>query len=254
MRSFYQDRLGTNIGKTQKSDCFLTGNDAVGYFLFAELCAAAAAASSQTQAAQETAHPVSAAGARDNDRATQEHIRTDARRALEVMVYDFCPGWGDIVRRVAAALPAALHDIVSPLGGSPPPPPPASVQSSANKISAAAAVAASSRELKFAVCDLQLAPSSPTNAAVMRGANDVDLTICCFCCHESGAATVQPQSGTFQNHRVTHLPSDFSFRSFRACLGNSPSMDRPLSNNHSHTHRRNGRRFFLRQRISCGSS
>ena len=56
------------------------------------------------------------------------------------------------------------------------------------------------------------------------------------------------------NHRVTHLPSDFSFRSFRACLGKSPSMDRPLSKNNSHTHRRNGRRFFLRQRISCGSS
>ena len=48
--------------------------------------------------------------------------------------------------------------------------------------------------LDFALCDLQLPPSSATNADVTRSASEVDLIVCSFCCHESGAATKRPLS------------------------------------------------------------
>ena len=133
------------------------GNDALGCLLFAALC--------DTSASKATA-----AGA-------GEGTQPIFYRQLKVTVYDFCRGWEDVVNQVSAALPAVMSGIIDELalGSSRPPPPPW-------------------HSLEFAVCDLQLPPSSATNAEVMRGASEVDLIVCSFCCHESGAATKRPLS------------------------------------------------------------
>ncbi len=133
------------------------GNDALGFLLFAVLCGTSASKAPVVGAAK-TTHP-------------------DFHRRLKVTVYDFCRGWEDIVKQVGAALPAVMSGIIdenTSESSRPPPPPPYS--------------------LEFAVCDLQQPPSSAKNADVMRGASEVDLTICSFCCHESGAATKRPLS------------------------------------------------------------
>ena len=133
------------------------GNDALGCLLFAALCGA-------------SANKATAEGA-------GEAIQSDFHRQLKVTVYDFCRGWEDIVKQVSAALPVVMSGIIDelPLGSSRPPPPPW-------------------HSMEFAVCDLQLPPSSATNAEVMRDASEVDLIVCSFCCHESGAATKRPLS------------------------------------------------------------
>ena len=136
------------------------GNDALGCLLFATLCGTSASKATVAGAAKNT------------------HLPSYHRR-LKLTVYDFCHGWEDIVKQVAAALPAVMSSIIdehpSESVQSLPLPPPL-------------------HSLEFAVCDLQLPPSSPTNAEVMRSASEVDLTVCSFCCHESGAATKRPLS------------------------------------------------------------
>ena len=81
------------------------------------------------------------------------------------------------MRQVAAAIPEVMASITDefPSGSSPPSP-------------------ALQYSLDFALCDLQLPPSSATNADVTRSASEVDLIVCSFCCHESGAATKRPLS------------------------------------------------------------
>ena len=134
------------------------GNDALGCLLFASLCV-----TNPTKGANSVASPVQAS--------RPKHLRR-----LQVTVYDFCRDWEEIVRQVGAALPMVMASITDEL-------PSGSSRPSALQCS-----------LGFALCDLQLPPSSATNVDVTRSASEVDLIVCSFCCHESGAATKRPLS------------------------------------------------------------
>ena len=95
-----------------------------------------------------------------------------------VTVYDFCPEWGETVDAVAAALPAALGGIAI----------------EDDETAAHSTGVRGEMRLGFELCDLRQPPSAAVNGRVVAAAPGVDLTICSFCCHESGAASVQPPS------------------------------------------------------------
>ena len=98
-----------------------------------------------------------------------------------VTVYDFCPEWGETVDAVAAALPAALGGIA--------------IEDDETAAHSSGEVAKGGEmRLGFELCDLRQPPSAAVNGRVVAAAPGVDLTICSFCCHESGAAGVQPPS------------------------------------------------------------
>lgn len=111
-------------------------------------------------------------------------------RQLEVTVYDFCPGWAGIVKQVAAALPAVMHTIVDGDGA---------ISSAAPPLQ---------HSLEFALCDLQLPPSSTVNSAVMCSAAELDLVVCSYCCHESGAATRRPLSENLLRRLLQEMKCD----------------------------------------------
>ena len=98
-----------------------------------------------------------------------------------VTVYDFCPEWGETVDAVAAALPSALGGIA--------------IEDDETAAHSSGEVAKGGEmRLGFELCDLRQPPSAAVNGRVVAAAPGVDLTICSFCCHESGAASVAPPS------------------------------------------------------------